>query len=274
MCKKKKKTTKNKKGGLAGLIILLIVGLAVIALVSVFLIKGKNNWVDLTITAVVAGLTYIGTMVLGIVAYWQTKNANELSMLLAQKEMSSYVRVGSNAQLQLETIDVVNALHVADNYPVEYLICSEKTKDEFYAAGAKREVKVLHFTFELITDNAPLNNFKVNSFGFNTKLDDNLKFKKVFNVLNNNQNFSVYYNPREKVYLLDIYVDCALNFFKMLDSNNLIVIDLKGDAESTYGIKTEEEISLNIGHLSDYKIFKQNKQTKIEIEIETIHKGE
>ena len=273
MGKRRKRAIKNKKAGLIGLIALLIAGLVGIALVSRFLIPDQVNWVELTITAVVAGVTYIGTMVLGIVAYWQTQNANELSMLLAKKEMSSYVRVGSHAQLLLETIDIKSALLVADNYPVEYLICSEKTKKEFYDAE-KRNIRVLHFSFELLTENAPLNNFKIKGFGFNTKLNENLKYKKVFNVLNDNPNFSVYCNPKKQIYVLDIYVECALKFFKMLNKDNMLVIDLNGVAESTYGIETKEEISINVGRLLDYETFIKNKKTDIDIEIQTIHKGE
>ncbi len=263
---------------LFALILFFIAGVAAICALSFKYIPKARNPNELIITACVGGLTFVGTFALGIIAYWQTIASYDLSMHLAKKDMSTYITPGRYAGFRLDNKNLKDLLSFAEKYPAEFLICSEKTKDEVLNSDLNREQQVLYITLELLVENAPVDKLHLTGFGFNTTLisKDLECCRKTYNILNDNRQFSVIFNPQTKNYLLEICIDIEndMEYFKMINDESMLVIDMEITSESINGLKTSQRISLNLKKLPGYNLFLTGIPQYKKIENTTIHIGE
>ena len=86
-----------------------------------------NEKEEIIIQTLIGSISFLGTTLLGAIAYWQTKKANQISELIAKRQMFTYIEWDKNVRFSLEKdIDTKRALAFSKKNEMEGALCSTK----------------------------------------------------------------------------------------------------------------------------------------------------
>ena len=255
---------KNKgRFTLFSLIILTVLLLLVLCERTYFLTKDNVEKNQTYLSMLATGIEFIGTMILGIVAFWQTKESNIISKLLIEKETEININWLSPAILEIKQLYLANMLEFSEQSPMEGVICVEnekniKDKDVFL------EIKL---PFEL--KNGSIESLDIKNIGFNHTLQDCSKFRLDLKVLNPSP-IIVSFNPDEQKYFLTFSINCSFEKLNLINCEEMFVIDFTMIVTSKLGNTTVYTIQVNFGQINGLENFLQEIGSTNEIKLKNI----
>ena len=144
-----------------------------------FLLPKINEKEEIIIQTLIGSISFLGTTLLGAIAYWQTKKANQISALIAKRQMFSYIEWDKNVRFSLEKhVDTNRALAFSKKNEMEGALCS--TKKQKVICETKRRSTYLRIDFSFAAKEAPLKKVYLYECSFNKSFKGDGKHKKYF----------------------------------------------------------------------------------------------
>ena len=253
-----------------GIFVLILVGFALST--TFLLVKNVCNS-DIIIGAIGEGVSFLGTIVLGIVAYWQTKAANDISRAQLRREMVTSLVLQSNVTLKPVEIIPPKILNYAKDLQPEGIYCSCKQLSEF---DTDQQVKFFGFLFQMDSIGAPLEKILINDVKIN-KLLAGKEYYVDLKILNTQKEVVFSYNPKKQCYVVGLYMDVDEFRYNKLIKDGLLIIDIDFDVVSSYGTILQHRFSINFEHKQDVMaklINGKNSKQDVDLENVLMYKGE
>ena len=244
------------------LIMLTFVLLGVLFYFTFNLLKETTNCAEQLISVIGVAVGFVGTMVLGIIAYWQTKQANTISTLVIEKENELDIKWMSPILFSVQKFSSLNVMNFAETCPVEGVICSVK-KDK-----SEDEVDYLEMDFPFELCNGNIEELRIENIGFNYNYDSDT-YKIGLNILNEKP-IIVAYNPKEKKYILSFYIECDFAKLKYINDKGMFTLDFNLIVLSKFGLKFNYTIQANFKEVQELDSILQKKLQCKEINLENI----
>lgn len=233
------KRKNNKLNRTLILLIVLLIVLSVAYIVITFCFANKaTNCVEQVLLMCGNVISFIGTMVLGIVAFWQTKESNTISKLIIEQETEIDINWLSPVIFESEKLNIKNIVNFSQQHPMEGVICVEKNSNE------DNEVFFLEINFPFELKNGSIESLTVTSVGFNNTMTDNNDLRIALKVLNKSP-IIVAYNPDAQKYFLKFCINCDFEKLKLINSKEIFVLDFTLLVSSKYGTETKYTIQAN-----------------------------
>lgn len=251
--------------------------LAALAVSAVLIIKNKGSNTDNIINVIVGGISFIGTMVLGVVAYWQTRSANTISEILLKSQAVCKIKFLGEVGLKVCTFTPARIIGFAGANEVEGLICSTQDKASFEKQNISDTFLELVLPFK--TEIAEIEGLTVKEVSFNKSFgSDALRnaFYINFNICNDGNKVYFSFNPVEECYNLKLYLNCDTDTLRSVNDNKYFVLDITLVATSSYGVKSEVRYSLNFEYIRELDKLLTNEINSAKINLTNIlsHKSE
>ena len=249
-----------------GIIIFLITLTAVLSLglivTTCCLLNTMSDPEEQFVSMLGVAIGFVGTMVLGIIAYWQTRQANNISKLMIKKETEIHFNILPSVKLSCSQLNIDNILRFSEFSPTEGVFCTE----EPYNYKEEKKYIEISIPFEIINGN--LESIQVRELAFNKTLEGTSEFIGL-TILNKGK-FILSYNPQTKSYWLKLYIYC--NFNKLLDinKNNMFVLDLDFSFFNNYEVEQTFKIQFNFYSIKNLKELIEGKIKKIPYNLENI----
>lgn len=262
--------------------LLIIVFIVVFALIlvgyilSTTLILTENVCkADIIIGAIGEGVSFIGTISLGVVAYWQTKTANDISQAQLRRELITNISLQSKTNIKALDLKVKKMLTQFREIPQEGIYCSTETLDNI---KEDEERKFFEFSFQFKTEGAPLEAIYPKELKINRELSkDYSQYIVDFQILNQRKDAVFVYDPEEGNYVIKVLLNAPIETLDKIAAEKMFVLDIIFDVVSIYGTIQKNHWSINfdqeiieITKLKDGTLPNQNINLKNVI----IHKGE
>ncbi len=253
---------------LTSLIILIIVLLVVLFWSTFKLLDETSNYAEQLISVIGVAISFVGTMVLGIIAYWQTKQANTISQLVIEKDEEIDINWLSPIGFSKQEIHIVSTIEFAKNSPVEGVICSENQNivDE--------DLKCLEIDFPFELKNGNIEKVVIKNIAFNkTYSDENCQinlYPLIGEKISNGNEIIVAYNPAKQNFILSFYINC--DFKKLININDMkmFVLDFSLLFKSKYDLNFEYKIQANFQEIKDLDDVLHGKVQNIMVELENM----
>lgn len=274
------KNPNKQKKNLVILICLIVFAAAVtVTVVSVCADLYKNGQLKVSdfVSICVSTVAFLGTVILGIISFWQTKSANAISETLSRENMRCDISLLGDVKLTYESYTSVRLLEFAKSNETEGLFCSVVDKQTLYKRCKKDDYLCIELCFT--TCLAAIEQIKISEIYFCKpfeKDNEHKDFYLKFNILNEENNVVFSYNPARGCYVLLLYLNCDKAKLKEINDNNYFVIDFSMEVESNYKAKQSLEYSLNFIKIDKLNDLLANKIAEIEQKLERVivHKGE
>lgn len=228
------------------------------------------------VSITVAAVSFAGSMVLGIIAFWQTKSANAISKTLSREKMISNIILLGEASFSLETVNSARVLEFAKDNETEGLFCSTENKQTLYNHS---EDDYLCLDLCFITEQAAIDKIKIDEIFFNKSFNSDgvhENFSAKFNILNKDGDVVFSFNPAKNRYSLQLFINCDKTLLKNINDNEYFNLDILMEAKSNYKAKQSLQYSLNFVKINELDSLLDKKIKKIELNLERVivHKGE
>lgn len=185
---------------------------------------------EIIIGAIGEGIAFIGTITLGIVAFWQTKTANDISQTQLRRELISNIVLEENVKITTITLYPRKVLTQFKELHIEGVYCSTKKLSQI---DENEKMQFFHFDFQLTIEGAPLENINIKDIKLNQSLSN--EYFVDLNILNSQKDIVYVYNPEQKCYILSILINAPLSDLEKLATDKMFVLDIAFDAVSIYG---------------------------------------
>ncbi len=262
--------------------LLLIVFIAVFALIligyilSITLILAENvRKSDIIIGAIGEGVSFIGTISLGFLAYWQTKTANDISQAQLRRELITSINLQSRTEIKVIDLQIKKILKDFQEISLEGIYCSTETFDNISEDEIR---KFFEFSFQFKMEGAPLEAIYPKEVKINRELiKDYNQFVVDFHILNQRKDAIFVYDPEGGTYVIKVLLDAPIEKLDKIAAEKIFVLDIVFDVVSIYGTSQENHWSINFNQaiikimdLQDGTLPIQN----INLNNVIIHKGE
>lgn len=244
-----------------------------------FLLPKINEKEEIIIQTLIGSISFLGTTLLGAIAYWQTKKANQISALIAKRQMFSYIEWDKNVRFSLEKhVDTNRALAFSKKNEMEGALCS--TKKQKVICETKRRSTYLRIDFSFAAKEAPLKKVYLYECSFNKSFKGDGKHKKYFlpfYIFNKRKVVPCPFNPKENKYSFILYLNCNFNTLNKINEARYFVLNLKIGLKSYYNITQNVELAFNFDQIENFKEIidkAKNKQKQVELKNILIHEGD
>ena len=250
------------------LIILTIVLLAGLFVFTFILLDKTTNQAEQFLSILGVAISFIGTMVLGIVAYWQTRTANQISELMIQKETELVFNWLPSVELNCYPLNMNNVLEFADSSPTEGVFCAE----ELYNLNEERKYIEISIPFEIT--NGIFDKIQIHSVAFNQTLQNTDDFIGLH--ILNRKDLVLSYNPKKKSYLLKLFINCDFEKLLKINKKKMLVMDVAFTMKNNYEMEQKYLLQINFDSISQLrKLINGTIQSrKFDLENIIIMKGE
>lgn len=258
-------------------IIILFVLFVVAYVISTTLLLTNNVCKnDIIIGAIGEGISFVGTVILGIVAFWQTNEANKISNAQLRRESLTQIVINGDASVASQEFSPKQSIAYSKFCDVEGVICSTQKLKDF---GDTEEALFYEFIFYFSVDNAPLEKINIKEVKVNKQYrnSDSAHNFVDLNVLNTEQKIVFSYNPIRKEYFLRMYIHDPQLKLDSIAKRDQFALDIIFDAVSIYGTKQEFYFLIEIDSRDlafEYLRNNPGKVQGIKLENVILHKGE
>lgn len=232
-------------GTLIFLIILTVVLLAVLFWCTFKLLNKTTNQAEQFLSVLGIAISFISTMILGIIAYWQTRTANYISELMIKKETELNFNFLPSVELKCCNLNMSNVLQFAETNPTEGVFCSE----EVYNYEETRKYIEFSIPFEIV--NGIFEKMQVSNVAFNKTLKESSNFIGL--KILNNKDLVLSYNPKSKSYLLKLYICCDFNRLLEINKKKMLVMDIDFSLKNNYQVEQKYVLQINFNSISRLK---------------------
>ena len=234
---------------------------------------------EIIIQTLIGSISFLGTTLLGAIAYWQTKKANQISALIAKRQMFTYIEWDKNVRFSLEKdINTRRALAFSKKNEMEGALCS--TKKQKIVCEKRRRSTYLRIDFSFVAKEAPLKKVYLYQCSFNKSFEKDKKHKKYFlsfNVFNRGKIVPCAFNPQENKYSFILYLNCNFNTLDKINEKGYFVLNLKIGLKSYYNITQNVDLAFNFDQIENFKEVidkEKTKQKQVELKNILIHEGD
>ena len=258
-------------------IIFIIVPLGIVWRKLYCLLPEINEKEEIIIETLIGSISFLGTTILGAIAYWQTKKANQISALIAKKQMFTYIEWDEKVKFSLEKdINTKRALKFSKKNEMEGALCSVKKQKIICAEN--RKSTYLRIDFSFTAKEAPLKKVYLYQCSFNKNFENDKKDKKYFlpfYIFNKGKIVPCPFNPQENKYSFILYLNCKFNTLNKINEAGYFVLNLKIGLKSYYNITQNVDMAFNFEQIDNFKkIIDKSKTKQVELKNILIHEGD
>lgn len=205
--------------------------------------QADENYTELLLQTIIGAIAYLGTVVLGVVAFWQTRNANYLSKLLSEKQLKTNVSSIENFELSKEIVQS-RVIMQAKKYHLDGVYYSEQGKS---ILQKEKDISFLLFVLYFKINGANLSRIKIKKCSINKTFKDREHCYIPLIKLDENKNTFFTYDSESKCYRLDLYIHLN-NFEKIQELNKMgiITLDINCKLINVFNQKTKYNCTFNI----------------------------
>lgn len=233
----------KRKWTMPGIVIAVACALLIGYIVSlVLLFQNCSCRSEAIIGAIGGAISFIGTIFLGIISFWQTRTANDISQAQLRRELITYMMPKPEVEVRQGSFAIKAMLTLLPDLSLEGIFCSTDPLDEI--GDAHRSF--FEFTFQFQTEGAPLEKICPTDIKINRELaEDGEQYFADLKILNPKKSAVFVYNPTLSSYVLKIYINAPVDFLESISQNNLFILDITFDVVSIYGTVQENSWSIN-----------------------------
>lgn len=228
---------------------------------------------DTIIGAIGEGVSFIGTIILGVVAYWQTKTANDISQAQLRRELITIINLQAKTSITIIDQHVKKILTQFQGLSQEGIYCSTDLLEDI---KEEEQRKFFEFCFQFKTQGAPLEAFCPKEVKINRELlKDCNEYYVDLKILNRRKDAIFVYDPEEETYLIKVLLNAPISQLNKISEDNMFVLDIVFDAISIYGTRQENHWSINFDEdVIDITGLEEGKKQDVKIKNVIIRKGE
>lgn len=268
---------RNKRKWKTPIFVIVITGMLLIGYIItiVFLFQKYTCRSEAIVGAVSGGISFIGTIFLGTISFWQTRTANDISQTQLRRELITHIIPKPDVEVRQIPLAIKEMINEFPNLSLEGIFCST---DSLEAIDEKEKRNFFEFTFQFQTEGAPLEKIcpieiKVNRELSATKKNLFADLKIVYP----NDNAIFVYNPTCTSFIFKIYINAPLDILELASQNKIFILDITVNVVSIYGTVQKHSWSINFDDdIIHFKDLKDNKISKEKFYLKNIiiHTGE
>ena len=266
------------------IIISIIIVLALFIAIAVFsvLYKKCEIEIDVFVESLVSAFSVFATLILGVVAYWQTRNSNKISKILSERSMICSMIILQNSEFFCSDLNINQIIKFAKKNNTEGVFCTTFSPEKISDHNKNEKYLCMHVHFKI--EGASLENLYVENVFINKSFENDdqyLKYFIKFNVLNEKKKVIFSYNPIDQSYILRIYLNIDSEkfnekFITVVNNQHLFVLDLELITESIYKKNEKVNLSFNLEQIVNLGRILDNMNVKIHKKLNnlSIYKGD